>query len=289
MRLRELSALLRCNQYIKNIFCLIPCFYGFELTNSYAVMNTAAIFIVFCVASSAVYILNDLFDYNSDRQHRINCSRPIASGRISHPTAAVFACVLCFLCLTISWLIRPAAMVCVSMYLLINIFYCLVGKKLFLVDLLCIVAGFELRTFAGCVAIWHDMTVFLFVEVFLLCSMLVLSKRLTEKAFDDGRRITLKYYTSDFCQKSILFLAFALNVVWLIYTFAGEPVSALTNIGRVLFFISTFYVIRASSRYVTLSFEARINYHFCSTLYRDKQILINVLSFILLNFAALYL
>lgn len=289
MDLKLYIKLLRCNQYSKNLFCLIPCFYGNELFSLCHAAKSLIVFVIFCMVSSAVYIINDLIDYESDRRHKYNCSRVIASGQITRPKASFIAVALCNLALFASNFIGTGVMVCVALYVFINLLYCMKWKSLFLIDLLCIVTGFELRTFAGCEAISHQMTAFLFFEIFLFCSMLVFSKRLIERRFNDETRITLKYYTEALCKKSMLCLAVILNLVWIGYTFYGEPSGRMAQQQIYILALSSIFVFNSSVRYLQLVYNGRADYDFYSLLYRDRLLAVNAASFVFLNFFALYI
>lgn len=281
--------LLRCNQYTKNLFCLIPCFYGNELFDICNFTKSVITFVIFCMISSSVYILNDLADYESDKRHKYNSSRAIASGKISRPQASAAGCILCNLALFLAYFVDLYVMVCIALYIFVNLLYCLKLKSVFLVDLLCIVAGFELRTFAGCAAIEHSMTAFLFFEVFIFCSMLVLSKRLIERRNDKYSRATLKYYKESLCKKAMLCLAVILNLVWISYVFYGEPAQRLSQQSILLLALASLFVFNSTVRYLQLVYEKVADYDFYSLLYRDRLLAVNAVSFIILNMFALYL
>ena len=79
-----LLRLMRPKQWIKNTFVLAPLVFAREFTHPESVINALIAFGLFCVASSATYILNDIRDVERDRTHPIKRhSRPLAAGTVS--------------------------------------------------------------------------------------------------------------------------------------------------------------------------------------------------------------
>ena len=72
--------LLRVKHYIKNLLIFLPVFFGGKLLNKHNLNSTLIGFIVFCLVSSLIYIMNDIGDIENDRNHPKKCTRPLASG-----------------------------------------------------------------------------------------------------------------------------------------------------------------------------------------------------------------
>jgi len=105
--------------------------------------------LLFCLCSSGVYLINDLMDLKSDREHPAKRYRPLASGRIRPIEAAVAAAVLLAIALGGGWLLsRPFFMVLMG-YTALQIVYSLILKRVALLDVFIIAAGFVLRAIAG--------------------------------------------------------------------------------------------------------------------------------------------
>ena len=96
---------MRPRQYAKNAFIFAPLFFDRQLFVLRSLLLTIMGFIILCILSSAVYVLNDLVDVESDRNHPQKKYRPIASGKISIRTAKIF-CVFLFLGICISGVIE---------------------------------------------------------------------------------------------------------------------------------------------------------------------------------------
>src|SRR5690606_29834480 len=82
--------LLRVEQWVKNLFVFLPLFFSGNITNADLVLKSIVAFVVFSLAASFIYILNDYSDVDSDRRHPEKCKRPIASGAVSKNTAIIF-------------------------------------------------------------------------------------------------------------------------------------------------------------------------------------------------------
>mgnify|MGYP006292860021 CR=1 FL=1 len=81
-----LIKLMRPKQWVKNGFVLAPLVFAGEFLNAEAVRHALLATLLFCVASSATYIINDLHDIERDRLHpRKSKSRPLAAGIVSTP------------------------------------------------------------------------------------------------------------------------------------------------------------------------------------------------------------
>ena len=87
---------LRPRQWTKNLILFAPLLFALRLGEPRQLLRTCAAFAIFCLLSGAVYLLNDLLDYEQDRRHPIKSSRPLASGRLSR-SAAVAALVVTLL------------------------------------------------------------------------------------------------------------------------------------------------------------------------------------------------
>lgn len=81
--------LLRPQEYVKNSFVLLPVFFGGGITDPDRVAEALLASAVFCLAASAVYVMNDVFDRNEDRNNPVKRERPIASGEVGRHAAAL--------------------------------------------------------------------------------------------------------------------------------------------------------------------------------------------------------
>ena len=139
--------LLRPHQWIKNLFVLIPAFVAGILNIQLQPLLLALI--AFCLASSSIYVINDIFDADKDKLHPIKKSRPIASGKISNMEAWAIATILIGISFLIALSASKTTLGIILTYLLLNLGYCVWIKHVPLLDCASIALGFCLRFLAG--------------------------------------------------------------------------------------------------------------------------------------------
>src|SRR5215471_12413846 len=144
---------LRPSQWVKNGFVFCALIFSCSLTDwrRLALVTLAAL--VFCAISSATYLVNDVLDAPDDRQHPVKRLRPVASGRVSTTAALCTAAALGFAALAGAWAIDHAFFQVVSVYAALNLVYSAWLKRVMLVDVFVIAAGFVLRVIGGGIVI----------------------------------------------------------------------------------------------------------------------------------------
>lgn len=173
----DLVEALRPEQWVKNGFVFAAVVFSLHLGEVGPVMRSLAAFVLFCLASSSAYVLNDLVDVTRDRAHADKRSRPIASGRVSVGEARVLGSSLAAAALAGAVLLGSGMVLCVTAFLGLQAAYSLVLKHVPVADAVAIAAGFVLRTAAGVVAAGAKMSAWLFLTTFLLALFLALAKR----------------------------------------------------------------------------------------------------------------
>lgn len=245
----------RPHHYIKNVFVWLPLFFGHKANNADAVAGTLLAFLSFCLAASAVYVLNDILDVDEDRRHLRKKSRPLARGAIRVSAAVCFMVTLASLSLFIAgtWLPRSLAAV-MGGYLLLNVGYSFYLKQFAIVDLVCIAVGFVLRVVAGGLAADVAVSHWLVIMTFLLATFLALGKRrddLLQAAAGNGARKSLDGYNLDFVSVSMVALASVIIVSYLLYSVSPEVAG---KHGTSNLYISSFWVIVGFLRYLQVTF-----------------------------------
>lgn len=215
--LLRLGRLLRVHQWTKNALCLAGVVFSGRFADPKAVQLAIAVTVLFCLASSSVYIWNDIHDRERDRHHPTKCRRPIASGEVSIPAAIVFATALIVVSLSGSFWLGWPALVCLSLYVVNNVLYSVWIKHLLLFDVLSIVLGFVLRLVAGVYVVGELPTAWIILCTFFLAAFLGFAKRRAElyshaNGGESGRapsnpRPVLRQYTIDYLDFLISSLA----------------------------------------------------------------------------------
>ncbi len=212
---------MRPHQWVKNLFVLLPVVFAKGLLDLPLVSRTAGAFVAFCLASSAVYVLNDLRDVEADRAHPKKRARPIASGQVSEQTARNLTGILAVSALALGALVRPTVSLVVLGYLLLNVAYTLWLKRIAYVDVLCIATGFELRVLAGTVAVDVPPSTYLLIATFALASFLGFGKRMHELIVSEQavkQRAALEGYGKRWLTGLLVVNAGVTAVVYVLYT-----------------------------------------------------------------------
>ncbi|MBV8659036.1 MAG: decaprenyl-phosphate phosphoribosyltransferase [Burkholderiales bacterium] len=197
-QLRGLVKLTRPKQWIKNVFVLAPLVFSGEFLNVDAVSRALIAALLFCIASSATYIVNDICDIERDRRHpKKSISRPLAAGVVSIPAAlillvALYAILLC------SRVVVPKVILVIAGYLALNLAYTFLLKHEPVVDIFTISIGFVLRVYAGAVALTVPVSSWMFVTTLCLALYLAAVKRRQElsQRGSEGRKVLDKYSVS---------------------------------------------------------------------------------------------
>lgn len=194
-KLHGLAQLMRPRQWVKNGFVLAPLVFTsafLELSSIYHVLTAT---LLFCIASSATYIINDIHDVESDRHHPGKSkTRPLAAGVVSVPAALILLGVLCS-GLVWGWFLAPKVLLVIVAYMALNLAYTFVLKHQPVVDIFTIAIGFVLRVCAGAIALSVPVSAWMFVTTLCLALYLAAVKRRQELSQQgaDGRKVLEKY------------------------------------------------------------------------------------------------
>jgi 4-hydroxybenzoate polyprenyltransferase len=217
---------LRPRQWSKNLLLLAGLLFAGRLFDPDAVAAAVGAFVIFCALSGAVYLVNDVLDRESDRQHPLKRDRPVAAGLVSVPLALVTAVALSGGALTASLTLgRPFLAVAVS-YLAVNVLYSTALKHIVILDALTIAIGFVLRAAAGAIAIDVALSHWLFVCTILLALFIAFAKRRHELVLlADGagdHRPILDEYSPYLLDQLIGITAGSSLIAYILYTISPE-------------------------------------------------------------------
>ena len=217
---------LRPEQWTKNLLVFAALLFARRLFDPAAVLQALAAFAIFCGLSGAVYLLNDVSDRESDRQHPVKRHRPIAAGHVSAPTAVAWALVLIALGLSLSFWLQTGFGMAAAAYLVLQAAYTRVLKHVVILDVMAIAFGFVLRAVAGGLIIGVPISDWLVICTILLALFLGLSKRRHEltllAAGAAGHRRILEEYDPYRLDQMIAVVAAATLVAYIIYCLSPE-------------------------------------------------------------------
>ncbi len=193
--------IMRPLHWTKNMFVFAALVFGHKLNEPLAVGRAIGGFFCFCLAASAVYILNDIIDRPRDRLHPEKCKRPIASGRVAIGSAVVVAVLCAAVAITAAFLLGRAFASIILIYIVLMVFYSLLLRRIMILDCVVIAIGFCLRAVAGAVVVEVFISQWLIICTFALCLFLAFGKRRSEIALlqEDSElfRNTLTGYTTE--------------------------------------------------------------------------------------------
>ena len=242
---------LRFHQWLKNALLFVPLLAGHQLVDRAAWVSLFCAFVAFSLCASAVYILNDLFDLESDRQHPRKCKRPFASGALPVYKGVLVAPLLFLLSCVVGGYVGTAFFQCLLIYFLLTCVYSVRLKQLVLVDCMTLAILYTLRIVAGAAAIGNPLSFWLLAfSVFLFLSLAFIKRFAELKAqllqdkhkahgrgyfTDDAPMIQMLGIVSGFM--SVLVLALYLNSpeVQLLY---AQPEWVWGNVPVMVFWIS---------------------------------------------------
>jgi 4-hydroxybenzoate polyprenyltransferase len=261
-------------------------------------------FIIFCLITSATYLINDVLDINSDKLHPVKKFRPIASGALPISFAISEAVILAFasIFLAVSMGFNSLFVSTVIIYLIMQIAYSLVLKNMAIVDIIIIASGFVLRVYAGAFAIDAHISVWFLLCVISVALFLASGKRRAELNIvqDSGytTRKSLINYKKELLSSYVTMFGNASWMSWALFTFFESPKAALpfwlilaelsrtTTIGKLLM-VSIPITIFGIMRYEYLIFEGKSETPE-RLLLTDKPLIVTVLLWIIFIYWVMY-
>ena len=224
---------MRPYQWVKNGFVLAPLLFGRRLFELPVTLRALGALGVFCLASSAVYVFNDLLDVEADRKHPTKRRRPIASGELLEPHARVLAGALAVGALAGAFALTPALGGALVLFLLLNLAYTLVLKRIVFLDVLAIAAGFILRVAGGALAVEVHVSAWLLLCTLLLATFLGLGKRkhelISSGVAATQQRSVLASYRRESLDVILALTATATMTAYIFYTMSDHAAATFAS------------------------------------------------------------
>ena len=224
---RGLIKLARPHQWVKSAFVLIGPLYGMadgHVTLSQAVGPALVTALAFALASSSCYVVNDLFDVESDRLHPRKCRRPIASGVVSPGLAKIYAFLLVLgsvgLTLTLPSSVRALVLVAIGLYIVNVTIYSVWIKHMLIADVMGLSLGFVFRVMGGCAAVGIAPSTWLLNTTFFLAMFLAFGKRLGERRTAAGDAAAIRAVQASYTDE-MLRMAVVVTAVVTLLSYAG--------------------------------------------------------------------
>lgn len=238
-----LIKLMRPKQWIKNGFVLAPLLFSGAFLDIDAIGQALLATLLFCVASSATYIVNDIRDIERDRRHpKKSKTRPLATGVIS-TTAALILLAGLYIILVWGWFVSANVVAVLLAYLALTFAYTFVLKHQPVVDIFTIAIGFVLRVYAGAMALDVPLSSWMFITTLCLALYLAAVKRRQELSHSgtECRKVLEKYSVSLIDRYAEMSATGAL-VFYSMFVMSAEPALVIT-IPLVLFGLFRYWFV----------------------------------------------
>jgi len=252
--MRHYIALLRPKQWLKNLFVFAPLIFARELFQGEPLFASLKAFVAFCLAASAVYIINDASDIEADRSHPQKKHRPLAAGSVSRTGAGGVVVLLLLLIGVILSGMDIRFSVTLVFYVLLNLAYSFKLKEVVLLDVFIIAAGFMLRVLGGAYAIGVKVSSWIVLCSLFISLFLGFAKRRGEliQAQNTGgqtQRKVLLMYRVDFIDQMLTIAAAGAVISYALYTVAPRTIEEF-HTERLIY--TTVFVIYGVFRYLYL-------------------------------------
>jgi 4-hydroxybenzoate polyprenyltransferase len=253
----ELLKLLRPHQWVKNGFVFVGLLFSSSVSGDWRLRSLVLLAAAgFCLMSSCVYILNDVFDREADRAHPLKRARPLAAGIVGVHQAYALAFVCGAAGLALGAMASAIVMAILLVYLALNLAYSAGLKNIAILDVFIIAAGFMLRIFAGTWGVNIAPSHWLLLCGLLLTIFLGFAKRRAELMASDGRdsdgasqRAVLYDYTPALLDNMMAISAAGVVVSYSLYTVSPDTI-ALHRTDKLIYTLP--FVLYGIFRYIFL-------------------------------------
>jgi 4-hydroxybenzoate polyprenyltransferase len=295
LSLHGLLVELRPRQWTKNLVLFAGLVFSKSATDPALAVRSLLGFVCFCLASGAVYIINDIADREQDRLHPVKRNRPIAAGVLKPSVAAAWAIVLIIATTVLAFILGGSFFVVFLIFLALNLFYSFKLKQIMGLDVLAIAVGFVLRAIAGVDVLAKaepgiELSPWLLVCTLFLALFLGLGKRRAELAQLDEdaqrHRKSLANYSIGLLNQMIAMVSAATVISYSIYTISPGTVQKF-HTEKLVYTIP--FVVYGLWRYLYLVSEREGGGNPSEVLLTDAPLLVTVLLWVLVAAGVLYL
>jgi 4-hydroxybenzoate polyprenyltransferase len=219
----------RPKQWSKNVIVFAAILFSRNIFDVSLSLKVAACFVLFSLITGATYLMNDIADREHDRYHPEKSVRPVASGRLPVGIAGTGAGIAVAAGLSGAWVLHHSFFYVTAAYLLLQILYTLLLKRIVILDVLAITTGFVLRVLAGAVVIEVEISSWLLICTFLLALFLALCKRrheltLLEEGAGKHRKV-LQEYSIALLDQMISMTTASTLIAYTLYTLSDRTVA----------------------------------------------------------------
>ncbi len=274
------SKLIRVTSWAKNLFVFVPLIFAKQLFHKEEFFEVVLGFILFSVAASSIYVINDITDAKRDSIHPLKKNRPIASGKVSISEGKIIATLLFVATASLSFAVDISFVAIVWFYIVLNVLYSNYLKQIVIVDVFCIALGFMLRVIGGAVIISVSISSWLILTTMFLSLFLAVMKRRVEIATSENaieQRNVLKDYSLSYVDQISSITGAGVIFSYSLYTVSDRTIIMF---GSEYFVFTTIFVIFGIFRYMYLVFKKDLGENVVDALISDFPMIINTFFYI---------
>jgi len=289
MIIKDIVASLRPQQWVKNVVLFAGLIFSQNFFNPYKGLIVFVAAFIFCLASSGVYLINDVLDLEWDKKHPQKKLRPIASGKISLKLARLIGYFLIFWAIIAASFLNNNFAFIIALYAFVELFYSIILKHEVILDVFCIASGFLLRVLAGAVVINVPISNWLLICTIFISLFLALAKRryeivLLETDAKDHRRV-LSEYSLSFIDQMITIVTASTILAYVLYVFSPETMAKFHTKNLVY---SIIFVVYGIFRYLYLVYQKKQGGSPEKLLFSDKPLMFNLILYVVFVIMAIY-
>ena len=282
--------LIRVQQWVKNVFVFVPLLFSHNLFEREYFLIALFAFFLFSLASSAIYVINDLIDVESDRAHPSKKNRPLPSGAISKPAAVITFIVI----LIVIGLLLPNFnydfIICVVAFIVLNVLYTFYFKHIVILDVFSIAAGFTLRVLGGAFVISVPLSSWLILTTMFISLFLGVMKRHSELTLspvdeNSSSRKVLADYSLNFADQMATVAAAGVIICYALYTVAARTVS-IFNTENLIY--TTPFVVFGIFRYMYLEYMSNKGENTTKIIATDFPMIVTLILYIVTTVLIIY-
>jgi len=282
--------LIRTHQWVKNVFVFVPLLFSHNLFEKEYFLTTLFAFFVFSLASSAIYVINDLIDIEADRSHPLKKNRPLPSGDISKSSAVITFIAILIVIGVLLPNFNYYFIICIAAFIVLNVLYTFYFKHIVILDVFSIAAGFTLRVLAGAFVINVPISSWLILTTMFISLFLGVMKRhseltLTPENENSSSRKVLAEYSLNFANQMATVAAAGVIICYALYTVAPRTVSVFSTENLIY---TTPFVVFGIFRYMYLEYMSNKGENTTKIIATDLPMIVTVILYIVTTVLIIY-
>lgn len=282
--------LIRVHQWVKNLFVFVPLLFSLHLFDKDYFLTTLFAFVIFCLASSLIYVINDIIDIEADKSHPTKNKRPLPAGEISKKSAMIVVAILAVIQVILLPNFNVEFIYFVTGFIVLNIFYSFWFKQIVILDVFSIAAGFSIRVLAGAVVIMVPISSWLILTTMFISLFLGVMKRHSELVLVEGNedapsRKVLSQYSLNFADQMATIAAAAVIICYALYSVSERTVNIF---GTENLIYTTPFVVYGIFRFMYLEYISNKGDNTTKIVFTDVQLIITIVAYTITTILIIY-